>query len=422
MRILFIVPYVPNLIRVRPYNFIKHLAERGHSITLLTTWSEEGEQESLKAVQEYCQAVIALRQPLWRSLLNSLSALPTRQPLQAVFAWNRQLARSAEQLALDSNGRSAFDVVHVEHLRGARYGLALKRSLQAHGYPLPVVWDSVDSISLLFRQAMMRSKSLFGRGITRLDLKRTERYEGWLVRQFECVLVTSPTDQRVLNHLAGNADTPIIVLPNGVDLNYFQPAAREIRERETIVLSGKMSYHANVTMVLHFLEEILPRIWKQRPTARVIIVGKDPPTKITAWRSDRRVEVTGTVSDICPYLSRATLAACPIAYGVGIQNKVLEAMACGTPVIASSQAVSALQAEPGEHLLVADNADDFAREILNLLEDDIRRERLGLAGRRYVEQHHDWGLIAANLEEIYMEAIEVLRSGSKMEWKKEMRC
>lgn len=422
MRILFIVPYVPNLIRVRPFNIIRGLAERGHSITLLTTWSEEGEQESLKAVREHCQAVIALRQPHWRSLLNCLGALPTGQPLQSVFAWNRQLARSAEQLALDSNGRSAFDVVHVEHLRGARYGLMLKRSLQAHGYPLPVVWDSVDSISLLFRQAMMRSKSLFGRGITRLDLKRTERYEGWLVRQFECVLVTSPTDQRALNHLAGNADTPIIVLPNGVDLNYFQPAAREIRERETIVLSGKMSYHANVTMVLHFLEEILPRIWKQRPTARVIIVGKDPPTKITAWRSDRRVEVTGTVSDIRPYLSRATLAACPIAYGVGIQNKVLEAMACSTPVIASSQAVSALQAEPGEHLLVADNVDDFAREILNLLEDDIRRERLGLAGRRYVEQYHDWDLIAAKLEEIYMKAIAVIKFGSKMEWKMEMRC
>lgn len=417
MHILFIVPYVPNLIRVRPYNFIKRLAAHGHRVTLLTTWSEAGEQESLKAIQSDCQAVFALRQPLWRSLVNCLVALPTGLPLQSVFAWNRQLAREAAQLALDTNGNNMFDVVHVEHLRGVRYGLALKRSQHGRGNSLPVVWDSVDSISLLFRQAMSRSKSLFGKGVTRLDLRRTERYEGWLVRQFERVLVTSPMDRQVLSELAGGEGAPITVLPNGVDLVYFQPAPREARERETIVLSGKMSYHANVTMALYFLEEIMPRVWAQRPTVRVLIVGKDPPAKITAWRADPRVEVTGTVSDIRPYLYRATLAACPIAYGVGIQNKVLEAMACGIPVIATPQAVSALQVKPGEHLLVADGAEAFAGEVLRLLADRGRREALGLAGRRYVERYHDWDLITANLVEIYTEAIGMIRIGGKMEHK-----
>lgn len=417
MRILFIVPYVPNLIRVRPYNLIKHLAKRGHSLTLLTTWSEAGEQESLKAVRSDCQTVIALRQPLWRSMVNCLGALPTGLPLQSVFAWNKRLAREAERLVLEADEKRAFDVVHVEHLRAVRYGLALKRSIDGWGKPIPVVWDSVDSISLLFRQAVSHSKSFFGRGVTRLDIKRTERYEGWLVRQFERVLVTSPADKQVLSELAGSAAAPITVLPNGVDLVYFQPAPRGSRERETVVLSGKMSYHANVTMALYFLEEIMPRVWAQRPTVRVLIVGKDPPAKITAWRADPRVEVTGTVSDIRPYLCRATLAACPISYGVGIQNKVLEAMACGTPVIATSQAVSALQAKPGEHLLVADDAQTFAGEILNLLADEQQRETLGLAGRRYVEQYHDWNLITTNLEEIYKETISLIQIGGKMEYK-----
>lgn len=419
MRILFIVPYAPNLIRVRPYNLIKTLAARGHTITLLTIWTEEGERKSLETIRSVCQEVIAFRQPLWRSMMNCLAALPTNMPLQSVYSWNRQLARMASRKAFNANGTGAFDLVHVEHLRGARYGVALKRGMQEQGKQLPVVWDSVDSISLLFRQAMSRSKSLFSRGLTRLDLQRTERFEGWLTGQFERVLVTSPADKNALTHLAGRDEVPIIILPNGVDLTYFQPDALETRESETIVLSGKMSYHANVTMVLHFMGDIMPRVWAKKPTVRVVIVGMDPPAAITALRADPRVEVTGTVNDIRPYLCRATLAACPIAYGAGIQNKVLEAMACATPVIATSQAVSALQVNPDEHLLVADRDEDFANGILNLLADKSRREALGLAGRRYVEQYHDWDLIAANLEGVYQEAIETSQSGGKMKmiWK-----
>ena len=120
----------------------------------------------------------------------------------------------------------------------------------------------------------------------------------------------------------------ITVLPNGVDLDYFCPSP-EPRRPATVVISGKMSYHANVTAALHLVEGIMPLVWRERPGVKVTIVGANPPRPIRqlAQRFPGQVEVTGTVPDVRPYLRRASLAAAPVPYGAGIQNKVLEAMA-----------------------------------------------------------------------------------------------
>jgi hypothetical protein len=117
------------------------------------------------------------------------------------------------------------------------------------------------------------------------------------------------------------------------------------------------------------------------------------------------VTVTGIVPDIRPYLRRATLAVAPVPYGAGIQNKVLEAMACGTSVVASPQAISALAIQPGRDLVVAEGVEGFARAVLALLDDPARRAELGQAGRAYVEAHHAWDAVAAQLVGIYQAAI-----------------
>lgn len=418
--VLFVVPYVPNLIRVRPYNLIRHLAKQGSRVTVVTLWSDEQERSSLDELERYASRVIAVRLPRWRSLFNSLAALPSRRPLQTAYCWEPALAQQIRELLRSdgvstplserssTGGRGApFDVVHVEHLRGAVYGLFLKKLIAESGLHLPIVWDSVDSISLLFRQAMVRSRSLFSRSLTRFELGRTERYEAWLVQQFDRVAVTSPADrQALLDMLPAGITPPVIaVLPNGVDLNYFAPDRRVEREPASLVISGKMSYHANVTMVLHFIEAIMPQVWARRPETHVYVVGKDPSREVLALGSQPNITVTGTVPDLPPYLQKATLAVAPIAYGAGIQNKVLEAMGCATPVVASPQAVSALQAVPGRDLLVAGDPPAFAAAILSLLDDPEFRQQVGQAGRCYVETHHDWNTVTANLSQVYRDAI-----------------
>ncbi len=282
----------------------------------------------------------------------------------------------------------------------------------------------MDCITHLFQQAARDSRSLSGALITRLELARTRRHEAWLVKQFDRVLVTSPVDKMALEKLAeeqeaspagrsGGCPPQISILPNGVDLDYFTPTD-EPRDPQTIVVTGKMSYHANVTAVLHLCNDIMPHVWARRPGARLYVVGKDPPGQVQRLATDHYplVTVTGYVPDIRPYLRRAAAAVCPVPYGAGIQNKVLEAMACGTPVVVTSQACSALQVTAGENVLIADEPQDFAQRVLDLLENKALRQRIGRQGRKYVEEHHDWRAVAQQLEGIYREVMIILNPDS----------
>lgn len=403
MNILFIAPYTPTPIRTRSYNLVHALAQRGHSLTLATLWENESERQALAEFEKHSVRVISAPLTKPRIGLNLVRALGTGKPMQSLYCWEPALARKIEA----EIKQKSFDLIHIEHLRGSQYGLGLRSRMH-----LPVVWDSVDCISFLFEQAAHTSRNLFGRLVTRIELPRTRRYEAWLLGQFDRVLVTSEKDRVAFSDLSNTfasdriAPDHIVVLPNGVAFDYFNPSSHE-RAEATIVFTGKMSYHANVTAVLYLIHEIMPYVWAQMPQVRVQIVGHKPGREIRniAEKYPERVIVTGTVDDLRPYLGQATIAVAPMIYGAGIQNKVLEAMAMATPVVASSVAVSALSIRAEEHFLLGNTPDQFAQQILRLLNDRTLQERIARNGRLYVEQNYNWDRIAERLEEIYATAI-----------------
>ncbi len=397
MNILYYVPYSPNLVRVRPYNLIRALLHRGHSVTLASLVTSPADHEDLQKLASEGARVVFAPMSKWQSLMNCALYFPSRYPMQAVYSWNASLVKQLKTLIADCH----FDVIHVEHLRGAKTGIALR-----NGTALPVVWDSVDNISHLFRQARQKAVKASSRLITFVELLRTPAYERWLCEQFDHTLVTSPIDRQAFINLKPKFPERISVLPNGVDLDFFTPGEPEQRNPDEIVVSGKMSYHANISMVMYLVQDIMPLVWKQRPDVKLTIAGKDPPQSIRAFAQDPRITVTGEVPDIRPYLQQATVAVAPITYGAGIQNKVLEAMACATPVVASPQAVQALSIADGKDLLVAQSPQSFAEKILLFLNHPALQAEIGQNGRRYIEQHHSWNAIAHNLEAIYEKVIE----------------
>jgi polysaccharide biosynthesis protein PslH len=395
MRVLFVTPYVPSLIRVRPYNLIRSLAQLGHSISLvaLTVGDEVSEVAGIRPYCHRCELVTLRPRQMAGNLL---SALTGRVPLQAAYGHSRAMIDRIGRLLRDE----PVDVAHVEHLRASMLGRAL--------VGIPRVFDSVDCISLLLERASRGSPQIGSRLVARLELGRTRTYEGRLLSLYQRVLVTSSEDRQALLTLmeregAVGACERLVLLPNGVDLEYFSPPPFR-REPERLVFTGKMSYHANVASALFLAREVMPRVWWRRPKVSLWIVGKDPPPAVRALAADPRVTVTGYVPDMRPYLAGATVAACPIAYGVGIQNKVLEAMAMGTPVITSPRVQMALGVTSGVHLLIADRPSPFAEQVLRLLSDAALRARLSDAGRRYVVGNHHWPTIAARLAGVYAEA------------------
>src|SRR5690606_5062163 len=188
-----------------------------------------------------------------QAAVQALRALPSRWPLQMAYGASQALVNTARRL-MDKH-----DVVHVEHLRGSSYGLALRE--------WPVLLDAVDCISLLFERTIRQGVSLGGRLRAFLDLARTRYAEGRYGATFRQVVVTSPEDAWALRQLqATDAPAPSIsVIPNGVDMEMFTPVAATERPRSTLLLSGKMSYHANEAAALYLGREIMPLIWRERP-------------------------------------------------------------------------------------------------------------------------------------------------------------
>jgi glycosyltransferase involved in cell wall biosynthesis len=244
--------------------------------------------------------------------------------------------------------------------------------------------------------------------MTAIDLNRTRHYEAWLLTQFSQVVVTSLRDKEALEGLGrrylppGTKPAPITVVTNGVDLDYFQPFKDTVqRDRRTVIFTGKMSYHANVTAVLYFARQVLPRIWTQDPNVRFQIVGKEPPEAVKRLAADERIQVTGTVDDLRPYLAQATAAVCPATYAVGVQNKVLEAMAMGTPVVSTPEGSAALAAEVGKDILVAAGESELADAVLQVLDNPELAQGLSDAGKRFVSDHHSWETQAGKLLALY---------------------
>jgi len=287
-----------------------------------------------------------------------------------------------------------FDVVHVEHLRGAA-------TLFETG-DVPVVWDAVDCISLLLTEMARAPQKAYIRAVRAIDYSRTRQYEAHLLQRFSHTVVTSARDAAALWDLRTETDTTITIIPNGVDLAYFSPQPVD-RAPHEVIFTGKMSYHANHTAVRSFVTYVWPTVRAALPDARFMIVGKDPPRDI--WKLDGKagVTVTGGVPDIRPYLARASVAVAPLVYGVGNPNKVLEAMAMAIPVVGTPPAVAGICAGIGEGIVTV-KRDDMANSLLDVLHNPARAAQLGQTGRRYVETHHTWSRAARQLEDVYRAA------------------
>jgi polysaccharide biosynthesis protein PslH len=396
MRVLFVSPYPPSPIRVRPYSWIRALTALGADVHLVALVPPEDTGADAPVAVAGCSAVEYYPVSRARTLLNTGHALVGCDPMQARYAHSPPVERRVGELA--RNG--AFDVVHVEHLRGV--------VLARHAVSRPRVLDAVDAITRLFAQAMTEAPAWTHRQIARLELERTRRFERRLPGRFDGVAVAAEADRAAFVDLAGqDAASHVRVLPNGVDTSRFRPGLAARAGEPTVVFSAKQSYHANEAAVRSLIDEVMPRVWSARPDVRVLIVGKGPPR----WLRDRastepRLQVTGAVDDVAPWLNRAWVAVCPLRYAVGIQNKVLEAMACALPVVATPPAVDALGARSGQHFLCAADASDAATLVLRLIGRPDERDALGTNARAYVEAHHAWTTLARGLLDLYGDAID----------------
>ncbi len=372
MRILFLtarLPYPPNRgDRLRAYHFLRVLS-REHQITLLSFIDDSREAEHVAALRPFCEDIQLVRRAGWQGAAGAALGAWRPLPLQSLYYRSPVMRGAVDRLL----GREAFDAVYVHLFRMAQYVADRFRPYR--------ILDLTDAISGEVARALPY-RDPFWRLVYRLELPRIERYERAMVRQFDETWVISEAERAAIAAAVGagvdgdgRPPPNLRVVANGVETERYRPQLRPAGGA-ALVFVGHMGVFHNVDAAVRLAEGILPRVRAAVPGARLELIGTEPAARVRALAGPG-VRVRGHVVDLNAALNEAAVFVAPLRFAAGVQNKVLEAMAAGLPVVTTSEVNEGLRATPGEHLLLADDDEGLAAAALGSVG---RRGRAGAAG------------------------------------------
>lgn len=387
MRILYVChrfPYPPKRGgKIRPFNMIRHLAQ-SHEVVVCSLARSREEAEEGKGIAPYCaEHHVAIVDDRVQTL-RMIATLPTPITASASYFHSTRLARTIRRLLA---GRR-FDLIFVHCSSVAHY--------VANVRDVPKILDFGDMDSQKWLEYVAYKPWPLSWGYW-WEGKRLLAEERRLARRFDFCTATTRAEWETLKSYG--VDTPSDWFPNGVDAQTFAPSA-EPYDPDAICFIGRMDYYPNQHAMFWFCEHVLPLLREKRPNVKLAIVGADPPPAVRKLGELPGVTVTGSVPQVQPYVTRSALTVAPLAIARGTQNKILEAMAMGVPVVASRAAAGGVDAVAGEHLLVAETAAEYRDAILAVLENPAERARLAAAGRARVLSHHDWASSMKRLDAI----------------------
>lgn len=389
-KILILSPRLPYPViggdKLRIYNICKFLCNAGYRLTLLS-FVEKREEVKLALTlpeKDIFEKVKVLILPKMRSFLNCTFGLISKKALSTWY-YKSSIMKKLVKRELSSGSYKAV-IVHL--IRMAPYVTEYKNSNTLK------ILEMTDAISLNYsRCRWYGNKRSFKYFSYTLEVPRLKRFEVDCIHRFNRVVVVSSIDKdyllKQLDRDRARIEGRIYIIPNGVDADDSLYVAKNY-DPDLIVFIGNMRSYQNDDAVLYFINDIFPLIKKKIPKARLKVVGAKPSRKLRKLHGMNGIEITGKVKEVASYVKDACVSVAPIRIGAGIQNKILESMALGIPVVSSSMGLEGIKANPNEHLLVANSPKDFCDAVLKIMEDKELRTKLAIAGRTLVEQNYQW--------------------------------
>jgi hypothetical protein len=382
-------PFPPNRGgKIRPFNMIRHLSQR-HEMFVASLAHTQQELDEGAGLKEYCAEIYSEVLPEKLRWLQAIRALPTATPSSVAYFGSSRLRQKIK----DGARKHSFDVVIVHCAFAAQYGVGIPAKFRLMDFG---DLDSGKWLDYSEWRSFPLSWGFFFEG------HKLRRYEKQIAAAFDYCTLTTQGELEEFKKL--EVDRPYNVIANGVDGSYFQPNGGPAHAKPVVVFLGRMDYYPNIDGVLYFTESVFPTIRAAVPNVEFRIIGSNPSPAVQRLREISGVVVTGHVPDVRPFLKDAVVSVAPLRMARGTQNKILESMAMGLPVVTTPEAAKGIQAIPGEHVLVAADPTRFAAQIVEILANPQLRLDLSNAGREQVNSAHVWSRSMEVLDNILMES------------------
>ena len=399
LRILQICPRIPyppdDGGKIGIFNITKQLALKGHDLTMLTFSDGGPVPEAMNQFARIIQVKHGTRTNLAGIAKNVFSELP--------YTVSKYQSVKMEEQLRELCGKNTYDVIHVDHLHLAHYGLIAKREF---GIPYCLREHNYETI-IYQRFADIHGISLF-KLYLKMQSERIRKYETGQISETDlCIAITDDDREKI----SRTTNARLCVIPAGVDLELHPLLERGNEKQNSILIVGHLQWAPNRDAIRWFLDEVFPLVQERVPDAEVTIAGMSP-SKDLLRRQNGTIRFPGFVQDLKKLIASTQVLAIPLRVGGGMRIKLLEFFAYGKAVVSTGIGAEGSRAVDGAHYVKADSARQFSDAITSLFQSGERRKELGDASRRFVEENYSWTNISGQFEDAYEETITRVKSSA----------
>lgn len=385
MRILFLVSRIPWPLekgdKLRAYNQLRILSQH-HEVALCALHDEPIHPEAQERLSPFCKSIEFIHVSKSTIAFNLLKTFFNGKPFQVGYFYNYYAKVVVEKVI----GEFKPDHIYCQLLRTAEYVKDVR--------DIPKTIDYQDAFAKGLERRI-KGEPIYMRWLLKMENKRLSKYENDTFERFENKAIISEQDRQFIHHPKKDN---IKIVPNGVDFDFFSPV--ESKKKYDLVFTGNMAYPPNIASVEYLVQNIMPLVWKQRPKTTVLISGASPHVKVLQLGA-QQVTVTGWVDDIRNSYASSRVFIAPMQISIGLQNKLLEAMAMKLPCITSEMANNALKALDDKNILIGHYPEEYANHVITLLDNPQKANELAQSGHDFVRQHYSWEAMTQPLLDIF---------------------
>jgi polysaccharide biosynthesis protein PslH len=386
-----VLPYPPDSgPKIKTWHTIKYLAANPCNEITLVSFIRGDQALQIVYLRKYCKQVltIPIKRNVFLDVIALVRSLFTRLPWMIL----RDDRSDMSNLVREVSGANQYDIIHADQTNMAQYALQITGGKK--------ILDTHNALWVLYKRLGETTSSRLMKWLLQRDWKLLRDYEGWLCSQFDEIIAVSQEDRHALQK-ASQDSREIHVIPIAVDLDE-NPVINRKPGGNHIIHIGTMYWPPNIDGMLWFIQDIFPLIRNAVPETILDVIGARPPKELLDYSNpENGINVTGYIEDTAPYIEQAALMVVPLRSGGGMRVKILNALAQGIPVVTTTIGCEGIEVENGKHLYTADTPAEFARAVIQLLQNQSLAEKISLNGRKLITDKYDYHKALSELNVIY---------------------